>query len=80
MHFSLQAKLMVAQGKSSFTVAREPGYSAGVYRITMTTAHPRGANYVIHTDAYFWGAIRDWEGLHEHIDSISHYMLCHKYS
>ena len=48
-------------GKSSFTVAREPGYAARVYRITMTTAHPRGMNYVIHTDAHFWGTIRVWE-------------------
>jgi len=55
------ATIAFNHGKSGFTVTREPGNPVGVYRITMTTPHPRGANYGIHTDAHFWGTIRIWE-------------------
>ena len=35
----------------SYTVTREPGYSAGVFKITFNTAHPDGAHYVINVTA-----------------------------
>jgi hypothetical protein len=47
-------------GAQSFSIARHPGKSSGIFDITFP-AHPNGANYVIQLTSYQNGPVRIWE-------------------
>ena len=42
---------LTSTGQVSYTVARLSGYAAGAWTITFASAHPLGANYIIHVTA-----------------------------
>ena len=48
-------------GQTTVTVTRASGYASGVYEISMSSPHPRGASYVIQATPRYSGYLKVWD-------------------